>query len=510
MYGQRELALNDYIEKVKLSKSELRIEFKKGYEKFLLEIAGPSNLYVRKELNGVEHITLNSKELNQQRLLDGGYKIQITPSFEQPISQQRIMRYLTETDQIAKLERKKELLGIPTEVTNYFRYITIENAAFVLPKKENGGLKLPKDNGGNLEDLASLRLAANQPKPLFTNLFGQPKPQFVDVVHNDDVIVDGSLCVGLDCANGITFDFDTHIYKENNLRVLFDDTSSAASFSKTDWRITINDSANGGASYFGISDVSIGRRIFSLEGNAPLHALYVDDAGRVGLKTATPVLSLHTKSGNTPTLRLEQDGSSGFGLQTWDIASNETNFFIRDATNGSRLPFRIRPGAPTSSIDIATNGTVSIGAFSSPSDRRFKKEIKPLEGALTIIEQLKPKTYYYRSDEFDQFEKNTDLQYGLIAQDVQPVVGNLINKLALIEDESGEETEYLGVKYVSFIPILIKGMQEQQAIINTQKEEIATLKAELKEVAELKEQVAALAKLLNAKAEVEEEAVGKQ
>ena len=35
------------------------------------------------------------------------------------------------------------------------------------------------------------------------------------------------------------------------------------------------------------------------------------------------------------------------------MAGNETNFFIRDVTNGSKLPFRIRPGAPTSSIDVA-------------------------------------------------------------------------------------------------------------------------------------------------------------
>jgi hypothetical protein len=36
-------------------------------------------------------------------------------------------------------------------------------------------------------------------------------------------------------------------------------------------------------------------------------------------------------------------------------------------TGGSRLPFRIRPGAPTSSIDIAASGNVGIGTGSSPS-----------------------------------------------------------------------------------------------------------------------------------------------
>ena len=73
------------------------------------------------------------------------------------------------------------------------------------------------------------------------------------------------------------------------------------------------------------------------------------------------MLDLHARTGNTPGLRLEQDNSGGFTAQTWDMAANEANFFIRDVTGGSRLPFRIRPGAPTSSIDIAASGNVGIG-----------------------------------------------------------------------------------------------------------------------------------------------------
>ena len=80
--------------------------------------------------------------------------------------------------------------------------------------------------------------------------------------------------------------------------------------------------------------------------------------------TSTPVVCLHCKEGNTPTLRLEQDGSSGFTPQVWDVAGNETNFFIRDATNGSTLPFRIRPSAPTSSIDLAGDGDIGLGTAS--------------------------------------------------------------------------------------------------------------------------------------------------
>jgi hypothetical protein len=63
-------------------------------------------------------------------------------------------------------------------------------------------------------------------------------------------------------------------------------------------------------------------------------------------------------------MRLEQNNSGGFTAQTWDVAGNEANFFVRDVTGGSLLPFRIRPGAPTSSIDISADGDVGFGTSS--------------------------------------------------------------------------------------------------------------------------------------------------
>jgi hypothetical protein len=73
------------------------------------------------------------------------------------------------------------------------------------------------------------------------------------------------------------------------------------------------------------------------------------------------VLDVHANTSDTPAIRLEQNNSGGFTAQTWDMAGNEANFFVRDVTGGSRLPFRIRPGAPTSSIDIAASGNVGVG-----------------------------------------------------------------------------------------------------------------------------------------------------
>ncbi len=189
-----------------------------------------------------------------------------------------------------------------------------------------------------------------------------------DSVILDDLIVDGSACIGQDCVNGESFGFDTIRMKENNLRLRAVDTSSTSSFPSRDWQITFNDSSNGGANKFSIDDIDGGRTPFTIEAGAPSHSLYVDDGGRIGFGTSTPVAQLHVKDGNTPTLRLEQDGSSGFTAQTWDVAGNEANFFIRDATNGSTLPFRIFPGAPSNALTIeGTTGDIGIGTTSPDS-----------------------------------------------------------------------------------------------------------------------------------------------
>jgi hypothetical protein len=186
----------------------------------------------------------------------------------------------------------------------------------------------------------------------------------MDVPHYDDVIITGSLCVGSDCQVGELFGYDVIKLKENNLRIFFEDTSSTSSFPTNDWRILINDTTNGGAEHFSIEDSSTGKRLFTLEAGAPANSLYVDDHGKVGLGTSVPELELHIIKGDTPGVRLHQDGSGGWPEQKWDLTGNETNFMIRDVTHGSRLSLRIQAGAPSSSFCIKSDGNVGIGTWS--------------------------------------------------------------------------------------------------------------------------------------------------
>jgi hypothetical protein len=204
-----------------------------------------------------------------------------------------------------------------------------------------------------------------------------------DDVIADDLIVQGSTCVGLDCVNNETFNFSTLRLKENNTRIDFIDTS-VGSFPTRDWRLEANSSASGGANYFAIKDMGDsstgaegGTALLTVTAGARANSIFLGANNKVGFGTAVPLMDLHMLTGNTPAVRFEQDASSGFTAQTWDIAANEANFFVRDVTGGSRLPFRIRPGAPTSSIDIAASGFVGIGTPSPAANLHVKSAANP-------------------------------------------------------------------------------------------------------------------------------------
>ena len=211
-----------------------------------------------------------------------------------------------------------------------------------------------------------------------------------DQVIPDDLIVQGSLCVGFDCVNGEVFNADTVILKENQLRILFLDTS-AAGFPSNDWRLIAND-ATGTGNLFAIEDATAGRRLMTLEAGAPSNSIFLDSSGRVGFRTSAPVLDLHVNTGNTPALRFEQNNSGSFTAQTWDVAGNEANFFVRDVTTGSKLPFRIRPGAPTSSLDISAVGNIGIGTGSPTLLGGTSDRIVAIQGATNPIVAMRNTT----------------------------------------------------------------------------------------------------------------------
>ncbi len=294
-----------------------------------------------------------------------------------------------------------------------------------------------------------------------------------DVVVPDDQIIQGSQCVGFDCVNNESFGFDTQRFKENNTRIKFEDTS-VGNFPTNDWQIEANESASGGASSFAVLDVDGSKTPFKMIAGAPTNSFFMDGTGRIGLKTGTPVLDLHINTSNTPATRFEQNSSGGFSAQTWDMAGNEANFFIRDVTGGSRLPFRIRPGAPTSSIDIQADGKIWVkNAIVPASDIRLKHNFEPINDALGIINKLNPLRYDFRHEELKEMGLPKEHQIGLIAQEVEKILPELVSEIS----EAKDKTKYKGLNYTGLIPILIQGMKDQQEEIERLKSKIANYEA---------------------------------
>ena len=95
----------------------------------------------------------------------------------------------------------------------------------------------------------------------------------------DDLIVQGSLAIGTDAQNGENFGFETLRLKENNLRIHFEDTSTSAAFPSTDWRIIVNDSANGGENYFSIENATQEVVPFRINDGSPASSLVLGANG---------------------------------------------------------------------------------------------------------------------------------------------------------------------------------------------------------------------------------------
>jgi len=215
---------------------------------------------------------------------------------------------------------------------------------------------------------------------------------FGDQIVHDDLIVTGSICAGFDCEEGESFNQDTILLKEQNLGIHFQDTSAGLSYPTNDWRISINSALEGGENCFAVTDLDGGVTPFKLIAGAPDNALYLDTQGRLGLGTSTPGARVHVTCGNTPFVRLEQDGTYGLKAQSWDVGGNDAYFGVRDATNGSRIPFLIEAGTPTTTLNLKSDGKVGIGTWTpaeplslvtTGQDARFSAE--RTDGATALV-----------------------------------------------------------------------------------------------------------------------------
>lgn len=136
----------------------------------------------------------------------------------------------------------------------------------------------------------------------------------------------------------------------------------------------------------------------------------------------------------------------------------------------------------------------STGTF-WPSDERLKTDINELTNALDKIKQLQPKTYYYKTEEFKQMNLRKGENMGFIAQQLEQVFPNMVKNTIqpAAKNSKGEatsdEVSFKAIDYVSLIPVLTAGIQEQQKQLEVQN---ALIAEQDKTIQDLEERVARL------------------
>lgn len=115
---------------------------------------------------------------------------------------------------------------------------------------------------------------------------------------------------------------------------------------------------------------------------------------------------------------------------------------------------------------VRYNGNALLaGSLTQNSDRRLKKDIEPLSLSLHKVQALEGVTYHWNGI---NNHDTTQLQYGLIAQEVEKIFPELVTT---------ESNGYKSVNYIALVPVLIEAVKELQQQVVTQEGAISTLKA---------------------------------
>jgi hypothetical protein len=161
-----------------------------------------------------------------------------------------------------------------------------------------------------------------------------------------------------------------------------------------------------------------------------------------------------------------------------DAAAGGPPIVLINDVDGGRIG--INTYTPTEQLHVVGN-ICATGTIGACSDKRYKKDIKTIDDALEIIEQLRGVNFSWRTDDFPENQFSEKEQVGFIAQEIEKVLPEVISK---------GSNGYYSVDYAKLTPVLVEAVKSQQKTIDeikTQNDKLA------EELSELKQMVQALA-----------------
>jgi len=178
----------------------------------------------------------------------------------------------------------------------------------------------------------------------------------------------------------------------------------------------------------------------------------IDHDGKIGIGTNAPATTLHLNH------------SSGFSFNGLTIQNGGSWNIYNAVANELWLVFN---NSQKGEFDEVT------GVYSAISDARLKKNIEPVATALDGIMQLKPSMYHFATE-----NDNDPKHYGLIAQDLLRVFPEVVTVRDQSEDGGTMDDLHL-VAHTDMIPILVRGIQEQQEVIANLEARLAKIESSM-------------------------------
>ena len=165
-----------------------------------------------------------------------------------------------------------------------------------------------------------------------------------------------------------------------------------------------------------------------------------------------PHVVIESSTAGNAVLHLKPNTTGSKSGQFKVTAGNGYNFrWSNDASGTAETAYMDLDTSTTGGGDLTVKGDVI--AYGSPSDRKYKENIKPIESALDKAMQLQGVTFDWKDSE-SILEIKEDI--GFIAQDVQEVLPELVR-------DNGKGN--LSLRYQGITPILLEAIKELKAEI---------------------------------------------